>query len=109
MRIELLTRRPELTVYAAGDADAEISGVVIGDLLSFIMSEANTGDLWITVQTHLNVAAVAVLKEIPLILLPSARVPSDDLVKKCLSEKICLCSSDLSSYELSLILGEAGL
>ena len=45
------------------DLSNEIEGVYIGDLLSFVMANGKTGALWLTVQKHLNVIAVADLND----------------------------------------------
>lgn len=97
-----------LTVFSEGDLDRVVTGVVSGDLLSFIMAEARTDWLWITIQVHLNVCAVAVLKEVPFILVASGRTPAEDLVERCRLENITLCGTGHSAYEIAWRLHEAG-
>jgi hypothetical protein len=109
MRISEITGRLGLTVYSPGDPAREIGGVISGDLLSFIMAEAREGWMWITIQVHLNVAAVAVLKEVPFILTASGRKPEKDLVDRCLAEGITLAGTGLSAFEAAGRLWEAGL
>ncbi|MDD3918062.1 MAG: serine kinase, partial [Synergistaceae bacterium] len=65
MKIRDVIEKTGATVLAPGDAERGLSGAISGDLLSFIMAEAKEGWLWITIQVHLNVAAVAVLKDVP--------------------------------------------
>jgi len=106
VKIGTLLSHLALKVYSRGDNEREVAGVVIGDLLSFIMGQANPGEVWLTVQNHLNVAAVAVLKEIPLIILPSGRTPSNELVERCIAEEITLCSSSSSVYDICVMINE---
>ena len=40
-----------------------VENVYIGDLLSFVMANGKEGALWLTVQKHLNVVAVAELND----------------------------------------------
>jgi len=87
-------------VICEGDGEREISGVVAGDLLSFILGEAKEGDILVTILIHLNVSAVAVLKELPLIILASGRVPSKELENKCFTENIALVVVKESTYEV---------
>ena len=87
-------------VLCAGEGNREIAGAIAGDLLSFIMGTAKEGYLWITIQAHLNVAAVAVLKDLPLIILASGRRAPDDLIERCNAEKITLLSVPQSVYEV---------
>lgn len=109
MKISEIIPRLDLAVYSLGDPERDIKGVVSGDLLSFIMAEAREGWLWITIQVHLNVCAVAVLKEVPFILLASGRRPESDLVDRCLIERIVLAGTQFSAYETAGRLWEAGL
>ncbi|MGD9820982.1 MAG: serine kinase [Aminobacteriaceae bacterium] len=109
MRVSEIGDCLDLTVCSPGDQAREIGGVVSGDLLSFIMAEAREGWMWITIQVHLNVAAVAVLKDVPFILIASGRKPEKELVDRCLSEGITLACTRLSAFEAAGRLWEAGL
>jgi len=90
----------ELDVVHPGDGTREIEGVIVGDLLSNILGEARENWLWVTIQVHMNVAAVAVLKELSFIILSSNRVPQLDMAEKCREENIALATTHLSSYEV---------
>ncbi len=109
MKISDIISLLALEVYVEGDEEREIKGVVTGDLLSFIMAEAMEDWLWITIQVHLNVAAVAVLKDVPFIIIASGRTPGDDLVERCRIEGISLSGAAPSAYETAGRLWEAGL
>ncbi|MEW6599735.1 MAG: serine kinase, partial [Nitrospirota bacterium] len=39
--------------------DNIVTGVYISDLLSDVMGNSKEGNIWITLQTHLNIVAVA--------------------------------------------------
>ncbi|MEG1642069.1 MAG: serine kinase [Synergistaceae bacterium] len=99
MKIGEITSLLNAKVYVQGDTDREITGVIAGDLLSFIMGTANENSAWITIQTHLNVAAVAVLKDLPLIIIASDRVPAEELIERCKEENISIISLPYSLYE----------
>ncbi|MBR4400529.1 MAG: serine kinase [Synergistes sp.] len=96
-------------VQCTGDPGREITGAIAGDLLSFIMGAAKEGSLWITIQAHLNVAAVAVLKDLPLIIIASGRRAPDDLTERCASENIAVLSVPQSMYEVCAELARRGL
>ena len=100
MNIAEICKALELDVTHPGDGAREIEGVIVGDLLSHILGDARENWLWITIQIHLNVAAVAVLKELPLIILSSGRAPQEDMAEKCREENIALATTHLSSYEV---------
>jgi hypothetical protein len=95
--------------HVVGDEDATVEKAAVGDLLSFIMGSETDGAAWVTIQTHLNVAAVAVLKEIPIIIIAAGRVPAPDLLARCAAENIALVTSDESVFDTCLALGRLGL
>jgi len=92
MKISELCRVLDADIQAEGDPEIDIATVTAGDLLSFVMGAAPVGAVWVTIQIHLNVAAVAVLKELPMIIIASGRKPAPDLVARCEEEKICVVS-----------------
>jgi hypothetical protein len=96
-------------VFSTGDSEREVRRAAVGDLLSFVIGSDSDGAAWITIQTHLNVAAVAVLKDIPMIIVASGREPADDLIGRCEAENISLVSSEYSIFYLCVRLGQLGL
>ena len=109
MNIAEICKALELDVVHPGDGEREIEGVIVGDLLSNIMGDARENWLWVTIQVHMNVAAVTVLKEMPMVILSSSRVPQDDMAEKCREENIALTTTQLSSYEVCCRLGGLGI
>lgn len=89
--------------------DQEISGVFIGDLLSWVMGNGEKGQIWITIQAHLNVVAVAALKEFSAIILAHGVTFDEETLAKASEEKILVFSSDLPVYEVAKICQENNL
>ncbi len=79
------------------------------DLLSWVMAKAKPGCVWVTVQTHMNVIAVASLKEMSCIVLPESANMQEEILKKADEENIAVLSSPLSSYEICALLRSNGL
>ena len=46
------------------DADREVSGAYVGDLLSWVMGRAQADNAWITIMSNVNVIAVASLSDV---------------------------------------------
>lgn len=109
MKVREICEALEARVFVPGDPEREVSSVAAGDLLSYVMGTAEEGALWATIQTHLNVAAVAVLKDLPLILLASGRQPAPDLEARCSEEGICLAGVEASLYGACARLAALGL
>lgn len=84
----------------------EVKGVFVGDVLSLAMAHAKEGQIWVTVQGHLNAVAVAVLIGMPAILLVQGIKPSEAMKLKAKEEGIVLLGSDKSAYEVIKILAK---
>ena len=78
----------------------EVTGAYVSDMLSDVMGNANEGFLWITLQIHLNIVAVASLKGLSGIILVNNRVPAEDTLKKSIEENIPIMTSSLPTFEL---------
>ena len=86
------------------DAGREVTGCYISDLLSDVMAHAAEGDVWVTLQTHPNIAAVAVLRNLAGIIITNDRSPEAETLKKADEEGIPLAVSAQSTFEVGGIL-----
>ncbi|MCK5571213.1 MAG: serine kinase, partial [Bacteroidetes bacterium] len=59
----------------ADQLDREVTGGYVSDMLSDVIAHAEKGNLWVTLQTHLNIIPVASMKEIAGIILVNGRHP----------------------------------
>jgi hypothetical protein len=109
LNTQTVVEKLSLEVVAKGREDVNVEGAIAGDLLSFVMASAKERWVWITVQTHLNIAAVAVLKDIPLIIVGAGRRPVEDLIERCREEQLTLACSPLPVFEICGQLYEMGL
>jgi len=96
-------------VHVLGDGDKVVERAAVGDLLSFVMGSDSDEAAWVTIQTHLNVAAVAVLKEIPIIIIAAGRQPAADLAARCDEENIALVTAGSSIFGVCTILARLGI
>ncbi|RCX08169.1 hypothetical protein DFR58_14510 [Anaerobacterium chartisolvens] len=101
MKVKEFAQSMGMKVLTGEDGgDKDITGIYACDLLSWVMSHACKGDGWITVHTHLNVAAVALLTEAACVIVPEGIAVEEATVKKAAEEGISILSSGLSSYEI---------
>ena len=63
MKISDLIQTGEFKQVTDLNLEKTLEGIYCGDLLSWVMSHAKEGEAWITVQTHINVIAVALKVE----------------------------------------------
>ncbi|MDP4117781.1 MAG: DRTGG domain-containing protein [Bacillota bacterium] len=81
--------------------DKEITGVYIGDLLSWVMGKAQPGNVWITIMSNINIVAVASLTDVACILLTEGVVPDENVIKKANLQGVVVLASQKTSYELA--------
>lgn len=89
--------------------DKEIEGGYVSDLLSDVMAHSKEGYIWITLQGHPNIVAVAVLKELVGIVIINGRQPEEDTIKKARAKKLPIITSTLTAFELTGKLYELGI
>jgi predicted transcriptional regulator len=96
---------------AAGEKglDRDAAGGYCGDLLSDVMANTNSRDLWLTIQSHQNIVAVAVLKDLAAIILVNDRQPDEDTAAKAGEEGIPILCTPLSAFSLAGRLHEMGI
>ena len=70
------------------------------DLLSWVMAHGDEGMAWVTVQTHMNVVAVAVLADMACIILPERIRMEAESLAKAREEGMTVLSSPLTAYEI---------
>lgn len=71
----------------------EITGGYVSDLLSDVIGGAQEGNVWITMQTHHNVIAVASLKELAAVIMVKGLRPAEETIRKSNEEGIPVLSS----------------
>ncbi len=86
---------------AKDDLDRVVTGGYTSDLLSDVLAHAEVGNLWLTLQVHENIVAVASIKELAGIVLIGGREPHDETLEKAESEGIPILVSELPAFELS--------
>jgi predicted transcriptional regulator len=79
------------------------------DLMSDVMANANEGDLWVTLQTHQNIVAVAAMKALSGIILVNGREPEKETIQKAEAEEVPIMTSRLPTFELVGRLFELGV
>lgn len=89
--------------------DKEISGAYTCDLLSWVMSHGCKNNIWVTVQVHPNVVAVAVLLEFSCIIIPENIDVEAVSKQKAESEGIPILSSKDNGYVICKKLSEMGI
>ena len=87
----------------------EVTGGYASDLLSDVIAHSRKGNIWITIQTHPNIVAVATMKELTAIILAGGREPDPETVQKAEEEGIPILVSPLFTFELAGRLYQTGI
>ena len=110
MKVSELKEKLNLTL-CAGESGIlkDISGCYIGDLLSLAMARVSAGNIWITIQTNVNVIAVSALTEAGCVILAEGLKPDENALNKADAEGIPVLSSEKTVYELAKELAALGI
>lgn len=109
MQINEIVEKLGLTVLVGEDLTAEVTGGYVADLLSCVIAGAKPRDLWVTLQTHVNIIAVASLKEIAGIVVTEGAVVPDVTLEKAAQQGVVVLSSPQPTYEMVKQLVTLGL
>jgi len=99
----------DLTPELPHSESVDVSQGHASDLLSDVLANADPGALWVTIQVHLNVVAVAVHAGLTGIIFASGRMPDDAVRQKALEEQVRLYGTDASTFDTVGRLYDLGL
>ncbi len=100
MKLNEMIEKLGLEIVTKGE-DKEVTGCYIGDMLSVVMSRAEEGNIWLTVQTNVNIDAVAVLTEVSAIVLVEGMEPDESAVEKAKMQDITILKTQETAFSLA--------
>ena len=92
------------SAVALPEPGREITGVYIGDLLSWVMGRAKSGDAWITIMSNINVLAVAALADTACVIAAEDVEITEDIAKAAVEKGINILSFSGSAYDAAVLL-----
>ena len=102
MKVSEIVEKLDLKVFSGQKGlDREISGGYVSDLLSDVMGNAQEGEVWITLQVHENVIAIASLKDLAAVILVNSLEPHENTVRHSDDENIPVLGTNLSTFEIA--------
>ena len=104
-----LQRALSLTPVSLPEDDREVEGVYIGDLLSWVMGRAQSGNVWLTIMSNLNIVAVATLSDVSCILLCEGVGLEESVRSTAEAKGINILATDMTAFEAAKRLVELGL
>jgi predicted transcriptional regulator len=101
MTLKEIAEKLDLEVVTGPDGlDREVTGGYASDLMSDVIANSRAGDLWVTLQIHQNVVAVAALNNLSAVVLVNGRRPEEAAVEKARTEEIPILITDLPAFEI---------
>lgn len=102
MKVIDVVQKLEAKVLSGNNGlNKEVTGGYCSDLLSDVMGFAQEGQIWITIQSHKNIMAVASLKDISVIILPKNITAEKDTLAVSNKENIPILSSEMDVFTIA--------
>jgi hypothetical protein len=99
MKLEALVEQLGLEPLTAKDKlDVTVTGGYASDLLSCAMAKAQAGNIWVTVQSHPNIVAVASLLNLAAIVITENMTPDPATLEKGGQEGVPLLLTPDTTY-----------
>lgn len=109
MNVQQVIDQLALDVVNQGNLTLEITGGYASDLLSCVMAGAQAGHVWITLQSHPNVIAVASLLELAAVIVTEGATPNEETVNKAAQEEITLLATRQDTFAVVAQLAALGV
>ena len=100
MTVKELAVALDCNIVCMPDGNREVTGGYAGDLLSWVMGRARSGDAWITIMSNLNIVAVASLADPSCIILSEGVVPDEGVMQKASDVGVNILSSSVDTFAL---------
>jgi len=100
MKLTDIVNRLDCEILVQG-TDADVDDGYASDLLSDVMANCPEGAIWLTLQRHLNVIAVAQLKRIVAIVVTNGGRPDQPVLDRAREEGMTILVSEEDTFTLS--------
>ncbi len=107
--MEILNELKLISISGADLLDREVTGAYVSDMLSDVLANAEAGNIWITLQTHLNIIPVAAIKDLAAIIIVNGRSLEEQTLARAAGEKVVIVGTDMRAFELAGRLYQLGI
>ena len=109
MHVRQITKQLGLNLIAGDQIDVEVTGGYASDLLSCVMAGAKAGNIWVTLQAHPNVMAVASLIELSAVVITEGVAPDPETIVKAQETGIPLLTTARDTFTTVVELAGLGI
>lgn len=105
MKLKEIVEKLQLQVLVGQERlDTEVTGGYTSDLLSDVIANSKENNLWVTLQTHENIVAVAKLKDLAGIIIINNRKPDEATLQRAKDENVTLLASGETAFKVTGII-----
>lgn len=101
MTVESLAKTCGFEIVCMPSPERITEGAYIGDLLSWVMGKANSGNVWITIMSNINVIAVATLTDVSCVVLAEGVTLDSEVISAAEAKGVNVLSSSQSAYGIA--------
>lgn len=101
MKVKDLVKKAGFDLLVEGDLDKDVDRAYVSDLLSDVMANTEAGGIWVTIQTHTNIVAIATLNELAAIIISSGKKPADEALERAREEGVNILGAADTSFEVA--------
>ncbi|RPI51655.1 MAG: serine kinase [Chloroflexi bacterium] len=109
MIVQDLVAELGLQVHSPGNVGREVTGGYASDLLSCAMAGAKAGNVWVTLQAHPNVVAVASLLDLAAVIVSEGVAPDLETIERAQENGVTVLGSPATTYALVARLAALGI
>ena len=109
MIVQDLVAELGLEVRSPGNMEREVTGGYASDLLSCVMAGAKAGNVWVTLQAHPNVVAVASLLDLAAVIVSEGVVPDMETIERAQDNGVTVLGSPATTWAVVARLAGRGI
>jgi hypothetical protein len=109
MHVRQVIQELGLNLTGGSQIDVEITGGYASDLLSCVMAGAQAGNIWVTLQAHPNVIAVASLIELAAVVITEGVSPDSETILRAQETGIPLLTTAQNTFTTVVALAQLGI
>jgi predicted transcriptional regulator len=96
--VRAIVEKLNLVIVNDAGLERQITGGYASDLLSCVMAGARKGNVWVTLQAHTNVIAVASLVGLSAVIVTEGIQPDKEAIRRAASENITLVTTPQDTF-----------
>jgi hypothetical protein len=101
MKLKDIVKQLGLNVKSGTDLlERDATGGYVSDILSDVLAHGANGDIWVTIQIHLNIIPIASMKELAGIIIANGRQPDQETLEKAEAEHVPVLGTDMSAFQI---------